>query len=75
METIGQRAAYAIKLHGIRLGTNAVGESDRLDIPRDNFYAWKNGRSDPSAYYLKKMVLAGYDVLWILTGKENKNDN
>ena len=65
---IGERAARAIKSRA-RPGTVQT-ELERLNIPQDRFYKWKSGISDPSAYYLQQMVLAGYDIIFILTGKE-----
>lgn len=78
METIGQRAAKAIRHRAMyeHSGRDRVitlkNELDRLNIPHDNYYDWKRGRSNPSAHYLGKMALAGYDVFWILTGKEKQ---
>lgn len=78
MGTIGERAAKAIQQQAMK-GTSAnrrtikvKDELDRLDIPQENFYHWKKGESNPSAYYLQQMALAGYDVIWILTGKEKE---
>lgn len=70
METIGQRAAKAIKKR-VRRGEWGI-ELKKLGIPNDTFYSWVNARNNPSAYYLQQMALAGYDVIYILTGKENK---
>ena len=71
MDSIGERAVKAIKRH-VKKGELGI-ELKNLDIPTCTFNSWMNGRNNPSAYYLKRMTLAGYDVIWILTGKENKN--
>lgn len=69
--TIGERAARAIKSRA-PYGT-LKDELGRLNIALNTFYAWRNGAQDPSAYYLRRMALAGYDVIYILTGKENQH--
>ncbi len=71
MDTIGERAAKAIKRR-VRWGEIGT-ELKKLDIQTSTFNSWMIGRTNPSAYYLKQMALAGYDVYWILTGKEEDN--
>lgn len=66
METIGERAAQAIKRR-VRYG-RIKPECDRINIPVGVVYDWANGVTNPSAYYLQQMALAGYDVHYILTG-------
>lgn len=66
--TIGERAAREIKSRAPR--GKLMEELKRLDVS-DTFYRWVRGEADPSAYYLQKLALAGYDVIYILTGKEN----
>jgi len=68
--TIGERAARAIKSRVPDKKQREV-ELAKLDIPKGTFGHWQCGKGDPSAYYLKQMALAGYDVFYILTGKEN----
>lgn len=70
METIGERAARLIK-ERVRYG-KVKPELDRIGVDTYAFYGWDEGRYNPSAYYLQQMALAGYDVIYILTGKENK---
>ena len=69
-DTIGKRAVKAIKAN-LRWGelTKTLKE---IGIPRNTFESWMLGDVDPSAHYPKKMALAGYDVHWILTGKERQ---
>lgn len=67
--TIGERAARAIKSRS--KPRKFVAELQKLDIEINAFYRWTRGECDPSAYYLRQMALAGYDVIYILTGKEN----
>lgn len=66
-KTIGERAYMAIREKAGR--KNIVKEMKRLDIVNTSLYGWKNGAANPSAYYLAKMALAGYDIYWILTGE------
>lgn len=65
--TIGQRAAKAIME---RTKGKARPELVRMDVHTSNFYEWKNGKTNPSAYVLQQMALSGYDIYWILTGVE-----
>jgi hypothetical protein len=69
--SIGERAARAIKARAPR--GKLTDELKRLGINTWVFYDWKNDRSDPSAYNLQSLALAGYDVIYILTGKENSH--
>lgn len=43
-----------------------------MGLGKNNNYAWANGVSAPSAKVLRKMALAGYDVMYILTGERSK---
>lgn len=67
---IGERAAKAIKAKA-KPG-KLKEELKLLDIEPGSFYHWKRGDYDPSAYILRKMALAGYDVLDILIGDKKK---
>lgn len=69
MDTIGTRAAKAI-MRRVKYGTTRP-EMERMNICYTNFYQWASGKRNPSAFHLRKMALEGYDVVWILTGKEN----
>jgi hypothetical protein len=46
-------------------------ELAKLDIPKGTYYHWLHGKYNPTAYYLQRMALAGYNIYFILTGKEN----
>ena len=71
-ETIGNRAYNEIRKRARKNGVSPYQEAEKIGILYSAFYDWgKNG--NPSAYYLQQMALAGYDVIYILTGKENKN--
>lgn len=65
--TIGERAAKAIKQR-VNYGKVAP-ELRRLGIVSTIFCSWRDGKSNPSAYYLQQMALVGYDTYWILTGQ------
>ena len=41
----------------------------KTGIGRQTFYAWKNGDSVPSAYWLQYLVQIGADGNYLLTGK------
>ena len=68
--TIGERAARAIKSRAPTPKQVDV-ELAKLDIPRSTYNRWIHGKCDPTAYYLRQMALAGYDIYYVLTGKEN----
>lgn len=72
--TIGQRAARLIdgRPWGTKLPVTTLMEM--LGTNRQVYYNWRNGKEDPSAKLLAKMALAGYDVLWVLTGMERRNE-
>lgn len=42
---------------------------DEVQITRTQLWYYNTGRTDPSAYRLRLMALAGYDVNYILTGE------
>ena len=70
--TIGQRAVKAIDKKAEEYGITAMLECAQMGIDMGTYRGWKNSRYEPSAFFLKQMALAGYDVFWILTGrKEN----
>lgn len=70
MTSIGERAYEAISLRCKQTGTKKGVEYDKLGISRRVICGWKKQNIDPSAYFLQQMALHGYDVYWILTGKE-----
>lgn len=73
MGVIGKRAAKAIRARASLKNTFYGFELDRLQLTRQSLYQWEHGKGDPFADALARMANAGYDVVYILTGKENKN--
>lgn len=73
METIGKRAATAIRERAKQNGTNLGQESLKVDVSRKVMNDWETKNRNPSAYFLQQMALAGYNVVWILTGAERDN--
>lgn len=67
MDKIGKRAAEAI-LKKIGSGSDYHKELDRLNLTRQSLHQWETGKHTPSAKVLRRMALAGYDLVWILTG-------
>lgn len=73
--TIGERAVQEIRRHaGTPNVRNIRKELAKLDIPDSSYRGWRNGETSPSAFYLAKMAIAGYDVLWILTGEKREDE-
>jgi hypothetical protein len=71
LDTGGKRAVFLIHERCAQTRTPKGEEYEKLGIYNSgiiNF--WKEGRNDPSFYYLRNMALAGYDVKWILLGGE-----
>ena len=69
METIGQRAAMAIRNRAKGNGTLLETELNNVDVSRRVLCGWEKRTRNPQAYFLQQMALAGYDVYWILTGR------
>ena len=69
METIGQRAAKAIRDRAKESGKLLEEELLNVDVSRRVLCGWENCTRNPQAYFLQQMALAGYDVYWILTGR------
>lgn len=68
METIGNRAYKEIKNRARENGISPSKEAMKLLADSRLLSAWKRD-TNPSAYYLQQMSLAGYDVIYILTGR------
>lgn len=68
MDKIGRRAVAAIEEMAKKNGTKASKEYQKLDVTATVWHSWKWRNFSPSAYYLRQMALAGYDVTYILTG-------
>lgn len=69
--SIGERAAWAIREMAEKRNVTTEIECQRLGTTRKTFGDWQKRGLSPSAYYLQQMALAGYDVVWILTGGIN----
>ena len=69
METIGERAVKAIEERAKQNGRKKGPEAKTIGISRSNLWDWEKKHVDPAAYFLQQMVLDGYDIYWILTGK------
>lgn len=64
---IGYRATSEV----MRLSKSTKHACQILGCKRELLKSWRNGVA-PSAIYLVRLHEIGADVLWILTGKENK---
>ncbi len=67
---IGYRAFREVE----RLFGNMTKAAVSIGCKKRLIYDWNQGVS-PSAIYLVRLHEIGADVLWILTGKETKNEN
>lgn len=68
MDSISKRAVQAIRERAEQNGTSVSFECDMINVSRKTFYFWENNKNNPQAYFLQQMALAGYDVIYILTG-------
>jgi transcriptional regulator with XRE-family HTH domain len=75
MQNIGYRAVKAIKERSRQNGTTLSAELQKLSATRQNYNRWEEKGGNPNAFFLQQMAFAGYDVMWILTGKENRSEN
>lgn len=72
--TIGERAAKAIRDRAKKNRTTFEEELKNLNFFKSAIKAWEEKGYAPSAYYLQKMCLAGYDVIYILTGERKHEE-
>ena len=72
LETIGERAAWAIDEQCVLNRTKKYEECEKLDMNASLLSMWRCGRADPGAYFLANMARNGYDIFWILTGRKNE---
>ena len=68
--TIGERAAKEITKRAFMKGIASYKEAENMGITSCMLSGWRM-KYNPSAYYLRQMALAGYDVIYILTGEKN----
>ena len=73
--TIGERAAHLIRVKATMKGISIDKECECIGTNRKVYQDWRHCGRNPTAYFLQQMALAGYDVIWILTGKETHNEN
>ena len=73
VRTIGERAAHLIRVKATMKGIPICEECKSIGATRKVYDDWNKRGRNPTSYFLQQMALAGYDVLWILTGKENNN--
>ena len=71
MNKIGKRCAEAI-LQKVGEGSLEK-ELYRLELTRQSLHQWQKGKYTPHAKVLRRMALAGYDVIYILTGERKNN--
>lgn len=69
--SIGKRTVELIKERAKKNGRSEKWELLTLEINETSFRDWEKERYDPSSYFLQKLALAGYDVMYILTGVKN----
>ena len=69
--SIGERAALAIEAMAKKNGTTIEEECHNIGATRKAKHDWERHGRNPQAYFLQQMALAGYDVIWILTGGSN----
>jgi hypothetical protein len=68
MKEIGRRAAKEI--YNRQDSDHGIDELlDEIDLTRTSLWQYKTGKYVPSGVMLRRMALAGYDVLYILTGE------
>lgn len=67
--TIGERAAKAIRDHAKAKGIPIYVECENIGTNRKVYNGWNRNGLNPNAYFLQQMALAGYDIMWILTGE------
>ena len=70
-EAIGKRAWEQINYMCAQEGISLNAESENIGVNRQNLYKYRAGCA-PSAQVLAGMVEAGYDVIYILTGRRSK---
>lgn len=72
--SIGERAAKAIRDRAKENNTTFGAELKKLNIFQYAVTEWEKKGYAPSAHYLQKMCLAGYDVIYILTGERKHEE-
>jgi transcriptional regulator with XRE-family HTH domain len=70
MNTIGVRAAQAIRERAKQNGKHVIETAEEVGVSKRVLWGWQTGNTDPRAYLLSEMAYAGYDIHWILTGEK-----
>lgn len=72
MSDIGDRAYLAICERAKQNGRKKTAEAMKAGVSPTSLFGWEKRNTNPSALALQQMALAGYDVIWILTGEVTK---
>lgn len=73
MSDIGKRAAEQVRNMAELKKLSLRAATRHIDVGYATFYTWEHGQTDPGAYVLARMLETGYDINYILLGKENNN--
>lgn len=68
--TVGERAAFVIRITAALKDIPLSEECENIDARGKTYDDWHKRGKNPSSHYLQQMALAGYDVMWILTGEK-----
>lgn len=71
---IGKRAAEEIRRRASREDTYYVDQYAALGLAQSTLASWECRGCAPRAVHLARMAEAGYDVIYILTGKRTKKE-
>ena len=73
MDTIGTRAYKEISKRAFKKGIAPYKQAEEIKVSSTMLTTWHRGKLNPSGRVLQKMALAGYDVMYILTGERKDN--
>lgn len=71
-DDVAQRAYLALKHRKIHERVDLIRQGNQIGIGKAGIALWKSGDTAPGARVLRRMAFAGYDVVWILTGRTGK---
>ena len=66
---VGRRAAQLLLEKEAKAGMTTEAQLERMGLDRKTLYSWSAGHT-PSGRALQVLALAGYDVVYILTGRK-----
>ena len=69
MTGIGKRTAQLLIEREAQTGVPARKQLENMGMRPRNLSAWQSEGRNPGGYALSQMALAGYDVMYILTGR------